>query len=482
MLTGKPRLATWSNIDTTVRLFELNASNVFVQIAANAAASDYKALPYFTLNGSFMGVVRKATLADTSAIIESYDLSGSKIASLNRPTGMSPATSYGMWQSNNKTRADAGNALFVGICDNGTPNIPNNYCVNVTAQGLLAGYGNTFRPPALLWARASYDDTCIFFLDASNAAQLYIGVSYTNNSPSGFSVRITPNFGGRVPVDAQWTPDSRYVVIAFNDGTVDVWAVNFAAQTFTQASSISPGLGPAKAVAMRYDGHVFCIGFDNATTKTTQSYMRQGTTLVPIAQYTGIGSMLYFSADGQYVVDPFNKKALKYSTAGTFTNMDSMMVNMPSGVTTAAISYHVDQVYTSSTVYDAAMLAISACGLDLNNIKVALLGTGAVFQHGDTSAAAILAGNEVYGNGWPQTGIKLTGVNVTNTVASRILYTAFDINQIIFPNALQFQKALLYDTTHDTPVAMIDYNALQNVDGASTLTFNASAGWLQLAA
>lgn len=478
MQLGKPRFAVWTPADNTVRFFEMDSTGKFVQTVAMSASigtdQTGPVQPYFFDGLDVIAWMRKTALATGSGINESYDFSGNLVSTLgNRPGSMGGIGAWVTGASKNPnhtfmhssrgasqpTAALGANGAFDSSSPTGQPAARND--ANITKILI------------------SPDETSIIYFSSLGSAVYVPITSFNGRYPIvGATYNITPVV--KNVVDAEWTPDGKYLITATADGYLQIYTITFtgSAITATKVYEINPGYGAAKSVSMRYDGRIFAIGFDDGTTKRTVVYQRYGTAAQAKWVFTGMGGLLDWTADGQYLCDAINKKALKWVDIDTImTNSDATMQNMPSGLVTQAMSYHVDLVYASGNIYDAGVLALAAGPIDLTNLKLALL-TGATFVHGDATPANALT-HEVYGDNWPQGGVVITNVTKTASGPGIVKVAADDLKQIIVDGSLTFNQIIIYDATNNVPIVMFTYTADQTGEANTKLVFDLLDGFIQ---
>jgi hypothetical protein len=475
MLTGKPRLTTWSASDQTMRLFEMDNTNTFVQIMAIGAASAVTPVLFFHPIGDFAGIFRKANANDAAGFIGTYDYSGALISSLARPSGMSTATK--LWMILGAATRPWLAAMEV-IASGLSPQ--SNSDASMDAGGnLISLTGNAFSTGSI--GRASPDGNLIFAANTGNTAGTFWKVS--NYQANGNPTLVTPgktfSTNSRTIADARWTQDSRYMVVAYTNGDVDVVSVAATDATPSVVNTIHFSQVP-QSLAMHPVGKYAALGVNDGGTYKTFILKFEGPIISDTGNhYTGPGQNVKFTADGRFLLDAMQKKGLHYLGSGAFEAYDSALANMPASVAAFAVSFDVDVPQPTAHVYNAALAAILAGTVDTSNLKIMLLDSTATFAATDNLAA--VQAHEVHGGAWPVGGVAINNVTLANG-GSVFTWAADAIHYLNVGGDVAFYKVVIYDDTNDTPLAYYDYGLVQTLDDSSYANFDLTTGFLKLVA
>lgn len=467
MAVGQPYLVVWSKVDNTVRLFELSGS-AFVQIGTSALTVGSDVVSngrlFFSADGNHILGVGKASLAATTALLYNWDLTLTLIqAAVARPT-MAAVNHFAadLTKTNNILSVDPASA---------------NYATALLVSGQLdtvatSAFGDSS------YVKWSPDETGLFQIAAS-VSQIVRVSGRSGIYANAFVVTNLPNAGPGVVAD--WSSDSKYLFIGCSNGTVECWAWDGSAATLTQQMA-SPGYGAVTAVSVRPGGRYVAIGYFDGTTYRTVIYRRIGPYLKQLQVISGLGRLLNWTQDGQYLLDAGSKVGYQYVGNDVFSQVTGMLDAVPANVVSQAVSPHAVSVTGSPQLYDLAVPAIVNKTYDPTGIKFALLDATATFSHNATSAMAIKGGKEVSGNNWPEGGKPVANLHVATNSIGAVASADNTTQAITGTTGLDFRYGLIYDATHDTPLVWVDWGAAQHVDSSMTIVLNfSSPGLIQFA-
>lgn len=473
MVKGKPRLATWNPTDGLLRLFEMDASDVFVQFASAPLANVGSYPPDFAFSRSgdfllaggnrvaatFSEAVFDMALVQTGLATWALSSTALRLFAKNYKYGMqlvaaaTPAYIYNVDESNGSLLTD----VRTSILNLGATNTFRNF--SSSGNDILSFYNTS---PFLGIARAS-------------------GMVGTppNDIPAYPSAAVRQTAFNVAVIEGSFSQDLQLVYTGAANGTIYVCPFNPAgavsATSVGAAIQTIPGTGTVHRISVSPDDKFVAVSRLNAGVYTTVIYQRSGTTLTAFATIASFGQSLMWTGDGYYLIDAISKKALHYT--GTFDNADAILANLPATVTSAAVSQHVDGIPGLARLYNVGAQDLATCATDLTQLKVMLLSPSASFDATQATLSAVTNAGayEVSGGGWPAGGTLLTGVAKVDGPAGTTIITANDLAQSLTA-PLTFQFALIYDDATDVPIALIDYLETIAAPALTSLQFDFSAG------
>lgn len=461
MLTGKSRLAVWRRTDQTVRLFEMDNTNVFVQRTAFSGPTGADVVTptplAFSEAGDWLLSMSKASKAATNIQVQANDFDGNLLFSDN--VGGSTGTQDTYFPIFSKApglgsiMASRGNGMVL-INDDGTENSTAAATKNIDGFFFNMNYsqlrGVVLTSTALRLARL-------------NMSGRNVNFTFTTN----------PTIGSKLPLAAEWTRDGRFCAVGYDSGDLEIYSVDSSAvATLLSTTNVGEAINQVK---WRFDNRILAVG--HGTTPNTTLYKRKGNVLYTPTTLGGIGSALHWTADGQYLLDPITKKAYHWDSDMVMSGADAIMVNIVSAVTNSAISPHVDVPTAAGLIYDVGFQALVLQTVDLANLKLALLDGTVLFDPTSASASDLLAANEVYSNpNFPQGGLTIQNAALTFPTGSYGQIAADDI-LVITSEEMSFGQVLIYDATSNKPLVLFDYG-IHVMDSFFTQQFTLSDGFV----
>ncbi len=465
MISGNPRLAVWTAGDNTLRIFELATDeSSFQQVGVATMTHTPVPKPVLAFNSEgtrVMGFHITNASSFGGSISSMYDLSGVNIQDTNMPT-INDAIYKGAFTPESD----------LWMIFNSFNSIPN------SAKASELGWQNL----------ANIVGNGNFSVAAASEKNLFLG-SIVGQSLVYHADTVNPTYGTPIftpsdvlgemaiqPDIAAFTPNALWLIAA-EDTTIEVWSI--VDETYSLISRINePGIGNANAISIRYDSKWIAMSFNNAGVHTTCVYERIGGYLKKRQTLNTFGKTLQWSADGRFLLDSGQKKARLRAEDGSFSNVDTMMTNLPASVVVDAISDHVAQPVPFANLYSAAIQAFTLQTADLDAIKLALLDGDYVFDASAGSAATILAADEVDGNNWPAGGVLMSNVQLVPGPGDLVSISFDPVIQIVTQGGLTYQSILIYDETNDTPLVFVTFGEDIVVPSNVTVTIASADGTL----
>jgi len=454
MALGNPLLAAYDSTGT-LRTFEY-AAGVFVQMGslgglAHVVTSDQIAhgamtrpLIYWTEDDSNLGVWRTKTSttfahdylnADTSRVVAETTYPGSAESGVFRGERIDP------------------NLFAIMLVDPGF----------VAANATLYFVGGT--APAFS-IDGSLDQTPLFVMAARPDRQYLVmaggGTIKTHKRTSAANVRPatwTPVTGLAPTIDvdlAAWSFNNRsLIVVDKTQNRAQVWMLD--ADVWTMMHDLSLPAGTPARIASSPDGRFMAISCDNAGEFTTRVFRRTGDYFMIHQTLAGIGALLDFSADGVLLIDCAEQVCYERGSDDLFAVKNGAMANIPALVVQQAISFGRTDAYGVPRLYDAAVEDFASGAVDLENLKVTLLSSAAVFDPSDATLADATSNGswEPAGGGWPAGGVDLgdvAGVPGDNGYD----LTLGEFSRVIVDSGITFRYLLIYDATSGVPLINVD--------------------------
>jgi hypothetical protein len=300
----------------------------------------------------------------------------------------------------------------------------------------------------------SPDGTKTIWRTTDNETRFGISADPFNVSPSW---TLQPDPGFLIDIDlAAWAHDNKTLVIA--DVTAEraqSWIYEDSAWAFAQELDLPPGV--MQFVKMSGDTRKMAISSLDGGTYYTRIYRRTGSFFIVEQTLVGIGRLIDFTADGVLLVDCANQVAYSKQSDESFALAVGVMVNIPVGIRAQALSLGRTDAFGWPTLYDDAVAEFSDNVADLDNLKLTLLTSSAVFDaaHDTMSDVTNATAWEVQTGGWPAGGVPLTGVS---TLAGDGFFALLcdTVSQIIIETGVTFRNLVIYDATNDSPLIFIN--------------------------
>ncbi|ERP95705.1 hypothetical protein Q669_29495 [Labrenzia sp. C1B10] len=297
-------------------------------------------------------------------------------------------------------------------------------------------------------------------VDAVNTSRVNVrNGNDANGDPSyGTSYAITHS----APIKlCAWTPDSRFVLLGTD--AADTLVFRRTGDNMAQVSTISEvGLVPRRIVAA-FDNRTIAISYTGgATTYLTKVYRRTGNTYDEVQEIANLGNLLDFSADGKMLVDAASRLAYQIDAGGVWQDVSAtVMANIPTGVTSQAVSPHFLAPKGTTYLYDVGLLYLVNNGVDLGAVKYMLLDNTASFDSTDATVNDVTNAGaaEVFGSGWPQGGLAIQNIMLVSKENGAAALTCDPFAQVIVGGDLSVRYGLIYSGT--TPIIFVDFQTEQ---------------------
>jgi len=495
MAQGNPLLAAWGS--DTLRLFELSEAG-FVQRASTAFAHNVNAGPdyppqfFFPRDSGFVGGVRAST--NTVRTATTFTQTLSQISAQSVSGGGAVGAQNGFLTFNPVDN------LYISIAQ--VHPSSTNAVGLVNADGTISAVGSTTLAYAnlpllgakLRMASMAPDGTIVArgaAVDASTYNDIFVR-PVDDTTKYGFLAATRKPYHNLYAWDVHgWSADSRFFLAGTKspNGFVEI-NKRYAYDTLTKVGEIRlAGFYPT-AIAFSPNTRYVAITWTDGTAVKTVIYRRYGNTFSHAMEVPVFGAIngyvIGWTADGQYLIDAANRKAMKYE-GGVFSPADEIMANVPAGIVSMAVSTHVKHVTGRGMLYDGAVSDLVRGRVNLASLKLALLKDGAGFIQSQTSLAAVTANGtlEAWGNGWPLGGKPIPNVRMVETSPSTFSYRGDSIKQVIVDGNLTARYGVIYDdaNANKKPLLFIDFQRelFAEKDTEVTLTFD-SLGFITYSA
>jgi len=230
--------------------------------------------------------------------------------------------------------------------------------------------------------------------------------------------------------------------------------------------------GVPAAAAASQDGQWLVISCVQGSTYISRVFQRKGDFFAFYTDIASFGKLLSFSADSLLLVDAGLRKARKLD-GGVFNNADAAMVNLPELVVAQALSRGRAGPTGNGWLYNAAVQPLAEATIDLDDLKLTLLGASAAFDPTDTTISEVTSGgaNEVAGGDWPAGGLPLTNVTAGITAAGIYDLRADPIAHMVMSSSLSARFAVIYIASSGIPLVNIDFQTLRTIPAGREALF-----------
>lgn len=133
------------------------------------------------------------------------------------------------------------------------------------------------------------------------------------------------------------------------------------------------------------------------------------------------------------------------------------------------------QLYDHTAFYLSAGVLASAS----TDIKVALYGGSATFNAAHTTRASI--SGEVHGNGWPDNGVALTGLNWVQANVNEAKLECNTVSVTATGGAITATYGLVYQSIYNRPLIWIDFDGQKSAPDTYDFILSWSDGMLVVA-
>lgn len=476
MLKGKPRCVAWSSADSIMRLFEMDAANVFQEIAQTSLLNVGSYLPNFAFskNGDYIlagGNRVAATFSETS-----HDLT---LAQIGLQTTALASTAFRIFSKNYKYglhMMNAQSAAFIHSVNNADGQI-----IRDNRSGVFDGITQVKR------TFTKNGETVVSLYNTSpflrvNTATSFLDPGTDNERPNYTVTNVAQTAFNIACTEVVSSYDNSLLYFGAANGNVYVcnFTPNNSATSVSAALQTIAGTGAVHRIAVSPDDKYVAVTRLNAGVYTTIVYTRVGATLSVLQTIANFGQDLAFSGDGFYLIDGITKQARRFDGTN-FAAANAAMANLPAVVSSFALSQHVDGVAGFARVYNEGVFDYSNGDVDEANLKFMLLSNAASFVATHNTLTQVTNGGayEVSGGGWAAGGQPLANVVHTLIPSGETQVTANPVN-VTLTGALTFRYGLIYDDTSDTPLVLIDFINNYAAPALTTLNFDFTApGWLK---
>lgn len=476
MLKGKPRAVAWSASDAIMRLFEMDANDVFQEIAQAPLANVGSFVPNFAFSKTAKYVMaggnRVAATYSHAAFDESLQQTDIQTFALSSTADRKFARNalYGMHYVGAATPA------FIHVVNEDTGLMFRDNrtgILNLGATNILRGFSHNGQNSLALYN-----------------ASLYAGVAFavgtTGVAPYEFPAFVNAAVRQTVATSLLTmiasSSDDQFIYTGNAAGLVSVHPFSGAATAGSMGASIGTvsAAGSVSSIVSSPDDKYVAVSRVSGGVYTTTVYTRVGGTLTVLQTINTFGASLEFSGDGFFLIDGISKLARKFNGVN-FAAANGAMANLPVTVSSFSLSHHVDGVNGFARVYNEAAFDYSGCDVDETNIRVMLLSDAAAFVATHNTVLQVTNGGawQVSGGGWAAGGQLLANVQHTLVPSGETEVTANNVTVTLNAD-LTFRYALIYDDTSDTPLTLIDYIDTYTAPALTTLDFDfSSPGFLK---
>lgn len=488
MAQGNPLLAAWGS--DTLRLFELSEAG-FVQRGTVQAISTSAAFPpqmVFPRDSAFVGMDRGSS--STLRTFYTYTLALTAIASQGFAAVTNGQNGFLAFNPIENTYHSITQLVTAPTATTGRVNADGTVGPLGTSGAL---YGNA---PALgvklRMASMAPDGTMVARGVAVDATTFNDTILRREDAAEPYFLSTQKKYHNLYAWDVHgWSADSRFFLAGTKaaSGFVEI-NKRMAYDTLTKVGEIRLGGFYPTAISFSPSTRYVAITWTDGTAVKTLIYRRFGNTFTEVLEVPDFGAItgyvIGWTADGQYLIDGANRKAMKYA-GGVFVAADAIMANVPAGITSIALSTHVNNVTGRGMLYDGAIADLVRGRVNLPSLKLALLKDGAGFLQSHASLAAVTANGtlEASGSGWPVGGKVIPSVRLVETSPSTFSYKGEAIKQVIVGGSLIARYGVIYDDAHvnKKPLVFIDFQRelFAEKDTEITLTFD-SLGFITYSA
>lgn len=461
MTIGNPLLAAW-DATGVLRTFEY-ASGSFVQTGSvgglthtfddtTVAAMEFPFL-YWINSDSQCLLVRSPSLAEldlalistTAVIIDTEVLETASPYAPFRAVGCNHSTIFV-----NKNVPGASNASRQYAAPDG---------VNISGTG-----ANFILASRKKWMAFSPDASLYMHKTLSGSFDTGRRTGLVTDFPFTFTGASSPSPGISADL-AAWAYDNKTIV--FVDVTLNraqSWSRDPSSGSWSMIQEISPASGTPVSIAMSPDKRKMAIGSVSSGVYSTRIFRRTGSYFIFEQDLASIGQLIDFTEDGKILIDCRSRTAYRKNSSDLFDLDNSIMVNIPTGIRSQALSQGLSDPYGNSFFYDGAIARFASKTADLDNLKITLLTDAASFSSSDTSFNEVTSDGslELQDGGWPIGGLLLTGVAAASNESSYSLICD-QLQRIIIESGISFRYGLIYDATTSEPLIFLDFVTQRSV-------------------
>lgn len=457
-LEGNPQLVTFSQVDRTVRLFELSAG-VFVQVASKGISVTDPRPPtgpcfsgFYTHSAAIIKPEESLAGSWHAYICGVYGGAGGHkeyYVSMELPS-MAELRAYrgGGNQSGYKNRIhppwpeDPGHTAHVS-------NHSGTRVVRSRADGYLSHLAGGIR----LYNEGPMSPDKKWFVGNTGGKSYFYDTREFTNSPARKSQISQAEVHGNT-----WSADGRFAFMHSLTGEILVYQQTEAGD-FEFASSLRfPNEREVNLLVGSPDTRWVIAAQATGGVPTSYIYRRVGPYLSLVGIVENFGGQLDFTQDSRLLVDAWTRRALEFGENG-YTENTEVMANIPAGVSAQALSMHQNVPKGIGRLYDYALATITRGKHDLKDLKLALLTEEHKFVPTHNTFNEVLDGKWAVRNlNWEPEGKSLGNPHWVSTRDSLTL-RADPIKCVPIEEAMKFRYGLVYDASlaEDSPLIWIDF-------------------------
>jgi hypothetical protein len=294
---------------------------------------------------------------------------------------------------------------------------------------------------------------------------------------TGFDISNFPEYEGLGFIDSQldvgfvkFSTDNRYLIVADRSGPCEIWGRSGSLLDFMQPLAALPGT--FVTAEFSNDKRHLAVSWLNGSTYSTRLFFRSGAYYTPKLDIPGMGKLLSFSYDGSMLIDAGTRN-LWTLDIDTWSEVPNAMNNVDLNARVQAVSPHWLQPVSFGMLYDHAINKFKNDIVDLDNLRLTLLDSNAIFTQ--TDSTFLQATNNwtwnVSSGGYPAEGMPITFIDEED-LASKYVWHVEAVTRDIVVDPLIARYALIYDDSDvdDGPLIFIDLGAERSIPRNTKLT------------
>lgn len=158
--------------------------------------------------------------------------------------------------------------------------------------------------------------------------------------------------------------------------------------------------------------------------------------------------------------------------------------NWNASILSIGISEPITVTAAPAQFYNSSVEALLEGGVDLTNLKIALMTDAAIFNAAHTTLTQVLGSDEAYGSSWPQGGVPTNDATYlpTGVGAETALRLTIPPTDMAAAGTFTFRKAVIYDDTHTDkrPLVFLTFNEDKVVVQNDRMQFTSAASRLAI--
>lgn len=470
MARGKPFLATYSSFDRILRLYRMDISGNFVSVASIGFTQNFAYLTgaAFINDSSNIATFQHLPIDESVGSPPFYamqvrnlqDLSIKQSASLYSPDfanlhygEIAGVTTHESFTVRRRFSSDIGDGQ------------PESEVVSVVDSSMYRrvpaiGSKNYSSPTGKHYVNG---ETLYYIADHADTPE--------QNMPVWSSIALNAN--DTISVGA-FSPDGKFFYYGGNSGLLIVYRIlnNKAVKAFVKKFPRA-----IRDIAVHPSGRYLAVSHLDADLSTykTVNMKRLGNELVEKSVHLAFGSHLNYTADGQYILNAFDRKAFSIDSATGVWTASTCISTITPGASLQWVSDHIDNLKIRGNIYRRGAQILQGLS-DYSTLRVVYLNSVDNLFDADhtTMEQAIEEGwqtkyvldNQYNLDGVTRIGDRLVFNGFTlNTVDNSVDVSVDDIDQIFPTGADPIKSAIIY---HDggsvkTPVYYLDARQVLNV-------------------